>query len=66
MSNTYSDGNVLRVVDGLMVQLDVGFTTEEIKTLAPPDLERLFQVRLQNAVQAARIEWQKELNDSRG
>ena len=56
----YSDGNVVRVVGGLVVQMDVGFTDEELKALAPADFERLFQTRLQNAHRAAMLEWQKE------
>lgn len=57
---TYAEGAVVRVVGGVMVQLDLGFTDEELKTLDSEALARLWQVRHHNAMQEALTAFRKE------
>ncbi len=63
---TYSQGGAVRVVGGLMVQIDVGFTDEEIKTLGDEALRELFKVRHHNALQEAIPQLKKELANDAG
>lgn len=60
MSVTYAEGVALRVVGGVMVQIDVGFTDEELKTLSAEALAQLFSVRHHNALQDALSAFRKE------